>query len=64
MRQGGYGMSGVGEGYVQWKNQTPGLSATTRSVTDWPEGTWTVSRRIGFGWLSFSGGLSVGSSDV
>ena len=49
---------------IQWKNHTPGLSATTRSVTEFMDGTWTVSRRIGFGWLSFRGGLRVGSSEV
>ena len=49
---------------LQWKNHTPGLSATTRRVTDSPTGTCTVSRRTGFGWLSFSGGLSVGSLEV
>ena len=36
----------------------------TRSVTEFMDGTWTVSRRIGFGWLLFSGGFSAGSSDV
>ncbi|TFY82856.1 hypothetical protein EWM64_g1162 [Hericium alpestre] len=48
----------------QWKIHTPGLSATTRSVTLFIDGTWTVSRRIGFAWPSTSGGFSSGSSEV
>jgi hypothetical protein len=49
---------------VQWKSQVPGLSAITRRVTECIEGTWTVSRRIGFFWPSTMGGLRVGSVDV
>lgn len=36
----------------------------TRSVTDVPEGTCTVSRRIGFFCPSTIGGFSVALSDV
>ncbi len=32
----------------QWKNQTPGLSARKRRVTDPPGGIVIVSRRAGF----------------
>ena len=54
----------VGGGDVQWKSQTPGLSAMTRRVTECIEGTWTVSRRMGFFWPSMIGGLRAGSVDV
>lgn len=33
---------------VQWRSQTPGLSATTRRVAECIEGMCTVSRRMGF----------------
>ena len=32
---------------AQWKNQTPGLSATNRSVTEFIDGICTVSLRMG-----------------
>jgi hypothetical protein len=37
------------------KNQTPGLSARKRMVADPPGGTISVSRRIGFGFVSLIG---------
>jgi hypothetical protein len=51
-------------GDVQWKNHTPGLSATKRSVTECMDGTCTVSLRIGLRCPSTKGGFSVSFVDV